>query len=137
MQETPYYYFVSGMGTTFFSETKEEHDQHIAEIRAAAQASGGELTNIPQIYVEPEPKPAEPQQGGEQSSGTDPWSEGGTGGQSGGQSSGSGTGTGTGTTGTSPNWWENIDWSNPLFWGVDWDHPETWSDEVRQAVGYP
>ncbi|MBO6053581.1 MAG: endolytic transglycosylase MltG [Clostridia bacterium] len=134
VQETPYYYFVSGMGTTFFSETKEEHDQHIAEIRAAAQASGGELTNIPQIYVEPEPKPAEPPQSGEPTSGTDPWSEDGTGGQTGGQS---GTGTGTGTTGTGANWWDNIDWSNPIFWGVDWDHPETWSDEVRQAVGYP
>ncbi|MBR4186760.1 MAG: endolytic transglycosylase MltG [Clostridia bacterium] len=132
VQETPYYYFVSGMGTTFFSETKEEHDQHIAEIRAAAQASGGELTNIPQIYVEPEPKPVENPEGGEGTSEPDPWSEEGTGGESGGQ-----TGGGTAGTGLSPNWWDNIDWSNPIFWGVDWDHPEIWSSEVREAIGYP
>ena len=137
VQETPYYYFVSGMGTTFFSETKAEHDQHIAEIRAAAQAAGGELTNIPQIYVEPEPKPAEPQEGGEPSSGDDPWSEGQTGGQSDQTGAQSGT-TQSGTQGTAgANWWDRIDWSNPIFWGVDWDHPDTWSDEVRQAIGNP
>ncbi|MBQ3706861.1 MAG: endolytic transglycosylase MltG [Clostridia bacterium] len=137
VQETPYYYFVSGMGTTFFSETKEEHDQHIAEIREAAQASGGELTNIPQIYVEPEPKPVENPEGGEGTDEPDPWSEEWTGDSSGETGDGTGTGTGTGTTGTSPNWWENIDWSNPIFWGVDWDHPDTWSPEVRAALGNP
>ena len=134
VQETPYYYFVSGMGTTFFSETKEEHDQHIAEIREAAQASGGELTNIPQIYVEPEPKPDQTQTESEGTGEPDPWADDQTGGTAGGDTGTSGTGT-TGTTGG--NWWNNIDWSNPIFWGVDWDHPETWSDEVRQAVGNP
>ena len=33
--ETNFYYFVSGNGVTYFSETKEEHDQRIEEIRQA------------------------------------------------------------------------------------------------------
>ena len=36
--ETSFYYFVSGNGVTYFSETKEEHDRHIEEIRQAEAA---------------------------------------------------------------------------------------------------
>ena len=36
--ETNFYYFVSGNGVTYFSETKEEHDRRIEEIRQAEAA---------------------------------------------------------------------------------------------------
>ena len=36
--ETSFYYFVSGNGVTYFSETKEEHDQRIEEIRQSEAA---------------------------------------------------------------------------------------------------
>ena len=54
-QETNYYYFVSGEGMTYFSETKEEHDQHIAEIVAAGQAQNMAEPYVPQTPAEGQP----------------------------------------------------------------------------------
>ena len=46
--ETNFYYFVSGSGVTYFSETKEEHDRHIEEIRQAEAALNMAEPNAPQ-----------------------------------------------------------------------------------------
>ena len=46
--ETSFYYFVSGNGVTYFSETKEEHDQRIAEIRQAEAAVSVAEPDAPQ-----------------------------------------------------------------------------------------
>ena len=46
--ETSFYYFVSGNGVTYFSETKEEHDQRIEEIRQSGASVGMVEPDAPQ-----------------------------------------------------------------------------------------
>ena len=38
--QTNYHFFVSDGGVTYFSETKEEHDRLVAQIREKQQAAG-------------------------------------------------------------------------------------------------
>lgn len=46
--ETSFYYFVSGNGVTYFSETKEEHDRRVEEIRQAEAAPSMVEPDAPQ-----------------------------------------------------------------------------------------
>ncbi|MBR4204776.1 MAG: endolytic transglycosylase MltG, partial [Clostridia bacterium] len=76
--ETNYYYFVSDNGETFFSETKEEHDQHIDDIRkdilARIQAENPTPVILPPeegAETEPAEGTGEVSEGGETSAGTE------------------------------------------------------------------